>query len=107
MTEQNIKIVHIPSNTVIAEGKLGWNIVHFEGNYYISNRCLKTKGFKLNFIPGFCLYKFFYVWLDFQYDNRIDKFLAWYYFLPNPLLPFIAFRVAVPDQHENLRFELS
>jgi hypothetical protein len=28
--------------------------------------------------------------------------LAWLYWLPNPLLPFIAFRVAVPGNHPDL-----
>ncbi len=75
----------------------------FEGNYYISRKALKTKGFSANYVPGLCLYKFLYVWLDFHNQHgEVDKFLGWKYWLPNPLFPFIWFRVAVSKNHPDL-----
>jgi len=103
---RRIRITHKPSGEVIAEGPLGWGIMSFEGNYYIRRRHLKTKGFKVNFIPGICFYKFLYVWLDFSWSGGKSKFLGWLYWLPNPLFPFIWYRVAVPDGHPDLDFTI-
>ena len=75
----------------------------FEGNLYIRHRYLKTAGFKVNFLPGLCVYKFLYVWLDFSSRDGVSRNLGWLYWLPNPLLPFIWFRVAVPRNHPDLR----
>ncbi len=45
--KKHIRITHGPSQTVIAEGPLGWGgITPFEGNYYIRRRYLKTDGFR-------------------------------------------------------------
>jgi len=70
---------------------------------YIRRRYLKTAGFKVNFLPGLCVYKFLYVWLDFSWRDGVSRNLGWLYWLPNPLLPFIWFRVAVPRNHPDLR----
>lgn len=100
-----MKIIHRKTGELIAEGKRGWAITPFEGNYYISRKSLRTKGFRLNFIPGLCIYKFLYVWLDFHAsDGEVVNNLGWKYWLPNPLLPFIWFRTAVPQNHEVLVF---
>jgi len=61
--DRHIRITHRPSGEVIAEGPLGWGIMRFEGNYYIRRQYLQTEGFKVNFVPGICFYKFLYVWL--------------------------------------------
>ena len=53
-------------------------------------------------MPGLCIYKFLYVWLDLRLGERTVKNLAWLYWLPNPLLPFIWFRVGLPRQHPEL-----
>ena len=50
-----IKITHIPSGEIIAEGPRGWGITPFEGNYYIQRRYLKTAGFKVT--PA-CQYRY-------------------------------------------------
>ena len=101
-----MKIIHRESGELIADGERGWAITPFEGNFYISGGALKTKGFRINFVPGICIYKFLYVWLDFHNQNgTVDKFLGWKYWLPNPLLPFIWFRVAVPQEHPGLIVE--
>jgi len=108
MTEQQaerIRITHIPSGQIVAEGPRGWGITPFEGNLYIRRRHLKTHSFKVNFLPGFCLYKFLYVWLDFSWRDGTSRNLGWMYWLPNPLLPFIWFRVAVPRHHPDLHVE--
>lgn len=98
-----MKIIHRATKELIAEGKRGWAITPFEGNYYISKKSLKTGGFRSNFIPGLCIYKFLYVWLDFHSgDGGVIKNLGWKYWLPNPLLPFIWFRTAVPRNHPEL-----
>ena len=101
-----IRITHRPSGELIAEGPRGWGITPFEGNYYIGRRHLKTSGFKTNYIPGLCIYKFFYVWMDFQWPGDRSTNLGWLYWLPNPLFPFIWFRVAVPGEHPDLQVEL-
>jgi uncharacterized protein (DUF427 family) len=92
-----IRITHRWSGELIAEGPLGfWGITPFEGNYYISRKCLKTTGLKPKWVPGLCVYKFLYVWLDLRLpDGTREPFVGWMYWLPNPLFPFIAFRPAV------------
>ena len=53
-----VRISHRPSGTPLAEGPIGWNIMPFEGNFYIRRKFLGTDGFKVNFVPGLCVYKF-------------------------------------------------
>ena len=101
-----VRIRYKPSGEVIAEGPLGWNITPFEGNLYIRRRFLKTQGFKPGFIPGICPYKFLYVWLNFRdREGNLARNLGWMYWLPNPLLPFIWYRVGVPRNHPALEIE--
>jgi len=100
---KRVRIVHRPSGELIAEGPLGWGITPFEGNLYIGRRHLRTDGFRSTWIPGLCIYKLLYVWLTFVApDGTKSPGLGWMYFLPNPLLPFIWFRVAVPADHPDL-----
>ncbi len=104
---RKIRITHAPSGDIIAEGPVGlFGIMPFEGNYYISRRCLRTKGFRPNWIPGLCIYKFLYVWLDYTApDGSKEHSLGWMYWLPNPLLPFIAFRPAIPQSSAALHVD--
>lgn len=109
MADRHLRIIHRPSGAVIAEGPRGWAITPFEGNYYISRRCLRQGQFRASFIPGICFYKFVYLWLHYEppgatKQERSDM-LGWIYVLPNPLFPFIAFRVAVPGQHPDIAIE--
>ena len=98
-----IRVVHRPSGETLAEGPRGWGITPFEGNLYIRRRYLRTDGFRPNYIPGLCPYKFLYVWLDLRLaDQPVARSLGWMYWLPNPLFPFIWFRVAVPRHHPDL-----
>ena len=92
-----VRITHRASGTIIAEGPSGlFGILRFEGNYYIRRRYLRGAPFKPNFMPGFCVYKFIYVWLDLALPGEPrDRFAGWIYVLPNPLFAFIAFRPAV------------
>lgn len=96
--KRHLRISHEPSGDVIAEGPVGLGgLFPFEGNFYIHPRCLKTRGFRPNWIPGLCISKFLYVWLDFHAsDGSVERSLGWLYWLPNPLFFLIAFRVAVP-----------
>ena len=106
MAKRYIRITHRPSGTALAEGPLGWGITPFEGNLYISRKYLLTDGFKVNFVPGFCPYKFLYVWLDLALGHGHPvRNLGWLYWLPNPLFPFIWYRVAVPGVHPELAVE--
>lgn len=104
---RHVRITYQRTGEIIAEGPVGlFGITPFEGNYYIRRRYLRTKGFRVNWIPGLCLYKFLYVWLDFvAQDGMRDRGLGWLYWLPNPLLPFIAFRPAVPGSSPSLKVE--
>ena len=106
MSKNQVRITHVPSGTVLAEGPLGWGIAPFEGNFYIQNQYLKTNALRMNFVPGICPYKFVYVWMDLRLPGgTISRNLAWKYVLPNPLFPFIAFRTALPRVHPELRVE--
>ena len=80
----------------------------FEGNFYIRRKFLRTDGFKVNFLPGLCSYKFLYVWMDLLLatGERVRN-IGWMYWLPNPLFPFIWFRVGVPQSHHELEVEYS
>jgi len=105
---KTIRITHLPSGEVIAEGETGWGLFAFEGNYYISNKNLKTKNFSFTGIPGICPYKFLYFWYHFKPENgKGTPMLGWKYWLPNPLFPFIAFRIAVPMWHKDILIESS
>ncbi len=104
--QKRVRVTHRESKTVIADGPLGWGITPFEGNLYIQKKFLTTNRFKANFVPGLCVYKFLYVWMDLRLDNDVKvRNLGWMYWLPNPLLPFIWFRVAVPRMHPELDVE--
>jgi uncharacterized protein (DUF427 family) len=106
MTRKHVTIKHRGSGILLAEGPVGWGITPFEGNYYISRKYLRTDRFKANYIPGLCPYKFLYVWLDLLLpEESRSKNLGWMYWLPNPLLPFIWYRVAVPKTHPELIVE--
>lgn len=106
MSHKCIRIFHSGSNSLIADGPIGWGIIPFEGNFYIRKKHLVTDGFRVNYLPGLCLYKFLYVWLDFVAPSgTVTRNLGWKYWLPNPLLPFIWFRVAVEGAHPEIRIE--
>ena len=106
MAAKRVRITHRPSGTLLAEGPVGWGITPFEGNFYIGRKHLRTGGFKPNFTPGLCIYKFLYVWLDLHLPGgKRVKDLGWLYWLPNPLFPFIWFRVAVPRLHPEIEVE--
>jgi uncharacterized protein (DUF427 family) len=101
-----VRIKHRETGLLLADGPLGWGITPFEGNFYIARKYLKTNRFKHNFMPGLCIYKFLYVWMDLNLDEgRKIRNIGWMYWLPNPLLPFIWFRVAVPRTHPELEIE--
>ena len=90
----------------MAQGPTGWGITPFERNYYIGRSYLRTDAFRPNYIPGLCIYKFLYVWMDLDLGDRgRTRNLGWKYWLPNPLLPFIWFRVAVPAHHPEILVE--
>lgn len=106
MARKRVRIIHRRSGRVLAEGPLGWGITPFEGNYYVRRKYLGAGQFRPNFIPGFCPYKFLYVWLDLDLeDGERIRSLAWMYWLPNPLFPFIWYRVGLPGQHPELEVE--
>lgn len=102
----SVRITHGPSGTSIAEGPLGWGILPFGGSLYIARRYLMTDGFKANFVPGLCSYKFLYVWLDLHLpDGSRSRSLGWRYVLPNPLFFFLWWRVGLDRHHPELVIE--
>ena len=106
-SKARVRIRLAPSGTILAETK-GWDMMPFEGNFYFRKRCLKTDAFRLNFIPGICPYKGLYFWMDLRLRGQTaEKSIAWFYWLPNPLFPFIWFRVALPGQHPDLEIQES
>ena len=107
MARRRIRITHLPTGEILAEGPVGWGITPFEGNYYILKKYLKTGGFKANFLPGLCWYKFLYVWMDFmpQSGSKVRN-MGWFYWLPNPLFPFVAFRLGLPARHPQLSVDV-
>jgi len=106
MAKTTVRITHRPSGTVLAEGPLGWGITPFEGNYYVGRKYRKAGVFKPNYVPGVCVYKFLYVWMDLLLpDGVVEKGIGWMYWLPNPLFPFIWYRVALPGGHPDLSIE--
>jgi len=108
MSRTTVRITHKPTGIAIAEGPIGWGITPFEGNYYIQRKYLLTDRFQPNYVPGFCVYRFLYVWLDFRLpDGEKFRSLGWLYWLPNPLFPFIWYRVAVPKHHPELAVDVT
>ena len=106
MAGTRVRITHTRTGIEIADGPVGWGITPFEGNYYIGKKFLRTDAFRVNFIPGLCLYKFLYVWLDFHLpDGDTIKNLGWMYWLPNPLFPFTWYRVGLPQYHPELTLD--
>ncbi len=102
----HLRISHKKTSTFLAEGPVGSRITPFEGNLYIARNYLRTDRFHLNFKVGMCIYKFLYVCMDLHLDgDRRIRNLGWMYWLPNPLLPFIWFRVAVPRSHPEIEVE--
>ena len=101
-----LRITHEPTGAIIAEGPRGWGITPFEGNLYIRKKYLREGEFKPNFIPGLCFYKFLYVWMNWiAPDGTKAQGLGWLYFLPNPLFPFIWYRIGIPRYHPELVIE--
>lgn len=107
-TRKIITITHRQTGELIAQGPQGWGFLPFEGNYYIRRKYIKTDGFKFSFIPGLCIYKFIYVWLHLRLKNgHKENFIAWMYVIPNPVLPFIWFRIGLPQQHRAINVEVA
>jgi len=103
---KQVRIRHKTSGLLLAEGPVGWGITPFEGNFYISRKYLKTNRMRQNYIPGLCVYKFLFVWMDLHLaDGQKVRNIGWKYWLPNPLLPFIWFRVALPGAHPEIMIE--
>lgn len=105
-TPREVQIRHRGTGIVLAEGRRGWDITPFEGNLYLRSGCVRREYFRLNYVPGLCPYKGIYVWADLVLPGHTPiKNVAWLYWLPNPFLPFIWYRIAVPDQHPELLIE--
>ena len=103
---KHVRIRHKDTGLLLAEGPVGWGITPFECNFYISRKYLKTHRIRQNYVPGLCIYKFLYVWMDLHLDGgQKVRNLGWKYWLPNPLLPFIWFRVALPRAHPAIAIE--
>lgn len=89
---------------LLAEGPVGWGITPFEGNLYIRRRHLRVP-FRPTFVPGLCPYKGLYVWTTPVLTDGGGSAFAWLYWLPNPLLPFLWYRIGLPREHPDLVVE--
>ncbi|HEX9729762.1 MAG TPA: DUF427 domain-containing protein [Gemmatimonadales bacterium] len=106
MTRHGIRIIHRPTGLLLAEGPSGWGITRLGASYYVRRKYLRTGALAPNGVPGLCPYKGLYVWLDLRLPGRDPvPNLGWLYWLPNPLLPFVAFRVALDGSHPDLVVE--
>lgn len=106
LNKRYVQIRHQPTGAIIAAGPLGWGITPPEGNYYIRRQYLRDGHFRVDHIPGLCVYKRLYIGLDYVApDQTVSTHLGWMYWLPNPLFSFIMFRVAVPAFHSLLNVE--
>lgn len=108
MTLKCLRITHRPTKTVLADGPAGvWDIFEFDGGYYIPWRYVRATGaFRPNFLPGLCPYKGLYVGMNLRLTGgRGARNLGWLYWLPNPLLPFVWYRLVLPVGHPDLSVE--
>ena len=106
---QILSIVHRASGVELARGATGWWLTPFDNSYYVARRCLCSTRYRNRWIPGICPYKGLYHWLDWEFENSHgecyrERLLAWRYWLPNPLLPFIIGRIALPMSHPALDY---
>lgn len=103
----HIRIVHAASGALIASGPLGYGITAFDGGLYIRRQYLREGRWRPTFAPGLCPYKLLYVWLAYLPPGATDaaRGLGWMYVVPNPALPFLWWRVAVPGTHPELLIE--
>ena len=108
MSKTLLHIIHRPTGAVLADGPAGvWGIFAFDGGYYIPWRYVRARGiFRPNFLPGLCPYKGLYIGMDLRLPNEEGlRNLGWLYWLPNPLLPFIWYRLVLPVGHPALLVE--
>lgn len=104
--KKHITIRHKATGTVLAQGPRGWGIAPFEGNYYVQGKYLAREHFQHSAFPGICPYKGIYHWVNVTLpDGQTEGLIAWRYVVPNPLLPFIAFRVGIQGGHPALSYE--
>jgi len=99
MKNKNVRIKLGETGTGTADEPLGWGITPFKRAYYVRKKYLRTDGFRANYNSGLCFYKFLYVWMNYVQEGGTKiRALGWKYWLPNPLLSFIWFRVAIPKK---------
>ena len=55
MKPKGIRITLAKTGELIAEGRKGWAITRFEGNYYIPGKNLVSHGLRVNYVPGLCV----------------------------------------------------
>ena len=66
---RSIRISPSASGTTLAEGTLGWSVTPFEGNNHVLHAYLRTRAFKVSYVPGICIYEVLFVWLDLHLDE--------------------------------------
>lgn len=103
MKTKTVRVTHKSTGALIAEGPIGWGITPFEGGLYVRRKYLRDGTFHTNFVPGLCPYKLLYTWMDYHPPSggKVGS-LGWLYWLPNPIFPFIWYRVAIPKHHPDI-----
>ena len=100
-----VTIHHEETGTLLAEGRKGWDMLPFEGNWYIRKRCLHSGRWRTTGWPGLCFYKGLYLWVTLEAAGVQDRLVAWRYVVANPLFFFIWGRIGVADGDPRLVVE--
>jgi len=96
------EIIHNGSGLILAEGAIS-ELKTLEGNFYIKSSLFKEGVMRINYLPGLCIYKFIYLWVDLVLPNeKRVRNIGWKYILPNPLFFTIIGRIGIPMNHPEL-----
>jgi uncharacterized protein (DUF427 family) len=105
-TSPQVRLRYRPTGEILAEGPSGWGITRVAGAYYVRARFLRRAAFAPTLVPGLCPYKGIYQWVQVRAgDGASLRGAAWRYVVPNPLLPFIWFRIAIDGSHPDIAVE--
>ena len=98
-----LRITHVPTGMLLAEGPSDRGITWFEGNYYVRGKYLCTERWRVNSVPGLCVYTFLYAGFDLWWAGRAQARRmgknSWLAGLG------LAFRMAVPGNDPQIRIE--
>lgn len=101
-----LRITHVPTGMLLAVGPTDRGITWFEGNYYVRRKYLCTERWRVNSVPGLCVYAFLYAGFDLWWAGRAQARRMGKKRRQSGLgFPSLAFRVAVPGNDPQIRIE--